>query len=217
MPFPFIETIIRLIVPFSIFKWPLTGIIISNLSDMYDWKFIKVKTAEDLRLYQTWDKAMDLYYQTIIVLVILRFKDEIFKKTAIILFFVRVAGDALFFLTSNRNFLLIFPNMFENFVIFYLVYRRYVGKEILFKSKKILLIVLLIIGIPKLIHEYFLHYLLIQPWQWFDAGLKLGLSGFFQEYANYFIWGGLLYVIPMAAALIILKKKAKPRKQRQKV
>lgn len=207
MPFPWIETIVRLFVPLSIFRWPLFGILISNLCDMYDWKFVQVKTAADLKLYQTWDKSMDLYYQSIIVLVILRFKDTIFKKTAIFLFLFRMIGDSLFFLTANRNFLLYFPNFFENFVIFYLLYKWITKNNILFSSKKRFLLVAAVIGIPKIIHEYFLHYLLIQPWEWLNFGNMMGLTGFFEEYMNYAAWGGMLYIIPFLLTLLYLKMK----------
>lgn len=207
MPFPIWETLVRIVVPLSIFRWPLVGILVSNLADMYDWKFVRVQNEKDLGLYQTWDKAMDLYYHTVILLVVLRFKDKVFKKTAVLLFFIRVVGDTLFFSTSNRNFLLFFPNVFENFVIFYLFYKWVGKKDILFRNKRVLVLVLTVILVPKLIHEYFLHYLLIQPWQWLNFGKMMGFQGIIEEYTNYLVWGSALYLIPMGVTLLYLLKK----------
>ena len=60
--------------------------------------------------------------------------------------------------------------------------------------------------VPKLIHEYFQHFLLHQPWELYDIGGWLGLSGVVQEYANYFSWGGLFYILPLALFLLFFKK-----------
>lgn len=206
MPFPFIETIVRLIVPLSIFKFPKLGILFSILTDLYDWKFVHVTNDAELAFYQNWDKTMDIYYLVIIFLVIFKFKDKIFKKTALFLFIYRIAGLVFFYLTHNRSFLLYFPNVFENFVIFYLVYIWYSKDQILFKSKKVLLVVLSALLLPKLIHEYLMHVLIKQPWELYDVGKILGFGGILQEYTNYLVYGTLLYFIPFTLSLIVCKK-----------
>ena len=84
---PWYATVIRLIVPFSILRWQLGGILISMVVDMYDWKFVHVITGEDMIMYQTWDKALDLYYWLFIIWVIWRtWKDAWVKKVALGLF-----------------------------------------------------------------------------------------------------------------------------------
>lgn len=206
MPFPYIETIVRLIVPLTIFRYAKFGIFLAVMADLYDWKFVTVTNAQELAYYQSWDKSLDLYYQIIIFIVIFKFKDVFFKKTAAFLFTYRLLGLALFNLTHNRQFLFFFPNVFENFVIFYLLYIFFTKQEFLFKTQKILLIVVFALTVPKLIHEFLMHYLIKQPWELYDVGKILGFGGVLQEYTNYFVYGTLLYFIPFAITFVICKK-----------
>lgn len=207
MPFPYITTIVRILAPLTIFRFAKFGILLSILADLYDWKFVKVVNDSELAFYQNWDKVLDIYYQTIIFLVIFKFKDSLFKKTAVFLFIYRLIGLALFYLTQNRQFLFFFPNIFENFVIFYLIYNLFSKGEILFHSKKMLVFVISNIATFKLIHEFLMHVLIKQPWELYDIGKKLGFSGFFQEYTNYLVFGSLLYFIPFLVMFIICKKR----------
>lgn len=206
MEIPVFQTVVRLLIPLSILRFPLIGILLAMLVDMYDWKFVSLATPEQYNFYQNWDKALDFYYQLFIIFIVFRFKDEIAKKTAIFLFLYRIAGLLLFYVTQNRNFLLLFPNIFENFVIFYLLYVFIAKKDILFTSKKILAIVLAVLTIPKIIHEYFQHFLVKQPWELYDIGMLLGTEGIIKEYINYLSWGIILYVIPIGIALYFLSR-----------
>lgn len=203
---PIIPTIIRLLVPFLIFRFALIGILLSNLADLYDWKFTDHSTFEKLTFYQNWDKTMDMYYLFFIALIVLKFKDKIAKNTALFLFFYRIIGVILLYMTHNRSFLFFFPNIFENFVLFYLFYNFLTKKTILFKNTKIFIIVMSIISIPKLIHEYTQHYLLHQPWEYIDIAGFLETTGIIQEYLNYFFYGGIFYIAPMGITLFFLKK-----------
>lgn len=206
MGFPYLETALRFLIPLSIFRYAKLGILLSIIADLNDWKFLNVTTAQELVFYQSWDKTLDLYYQSIIFIVILKFKDHLFKKTAIILFGCRLLGVALFSLTQNSKFLFFFPNIFENFVIFYLLALAISKKDIVFTSKKMVLVALAFLSIPKLIHEYFMHFLVKQPWEIYNAGKYLGFSGLWEELTNNFVFGSLLYVIPFATIIIIYKK-----------
>jgi len=191
-----ILTLIRLIVPFSILKWPLPGILLSNLADLYDWQFAPVHNAADMKLYQTWDKAMDLYYWLFALVIVFRWKDIWAKRIAVGLFLYRIAGMGLFFVTGARSALFFFPNIFENFVILYLSYAFIFKDKLMFKTKRDAVLVLALLAIPKIIHEYYLHFLEHQPWEYYNVGQFFGLTGFFEEYTNYFAWGGLFYIIP---------------------
>lgn len=66
---------------------------------------------------------------------------------------------------------------------------------------------LVLLFIPKLIHEYFLHFLIRQPWELYNVGAWMGFEGVIQEYLNYFVWGGALYVVPLVYFLFLLKRK----------
>ncbi len=204
---PWYVTIVRLFVPLLMLRWSLGGLLASNVVDMYDWKFVNVMTDQDMMIYQSWDKAMDLYYWLFILWIVWLWKDSWIKKVAIGLFFYRLIGMILHWLTQKRFFLFIFPNVFENFVIWCLVLFLLNKKEefSLTSLQKVTMLIALII--PKLIHEYFQHFLTRQPWEVYDVGNWLGFEGTIQEYVNYFAWGGLLYVVPLVGFLLFCRRR----------
>ena len=205
--FPWYIIFLRLTVPLLIFKFPLVGVLLSSLVDMYDWQFITLETSENMVNYQFWDKVFDQYYLIFAFIVLFRWKDKIARNIAVLLFSIRIIGVAAFFVSNAKVFLLFFPNVFENFFIFYLFYVWITKNHILVRSWKIGITVLSAIIIPKLFHEYFMHCLNKQPWEFYNVGVFLGLSGFFEEYANYIAWGGLFYLLPIAILLFWLKRK----------
>lgn len=102
-------TAIRLLIPFSIFKWPLIGILSSISADLHDWQFFPFQKAEDYIFYQYWDKSLDFYYLFFMAIVVLMWKDKIAKQIAISLFTLRTIGVFLFFITGLRKFLFFNP------------------------------------------------------------------------------------------------------------
>ena len=203
---PWYITIVRLLVPVSILRWSLWGLLASSIVDMYDWKFVHVATDQDMVVYQSWDKVMDLYYWLFVLWIVWSWKDSWARKVAVALFSYRLVGMVLYWLTQWRFLLFIFPNVFENFVIWCLVLFLLTKKEKLFLTHLQKIIMLILLVIPKLIHEYFQHFLTRQPWELYDVGKWMGLEGIVQEYVNYFAWGGLLYVVPLVGFLLLYGK-----------
>lgn len=200
------QTVARLLVPLTIFRYPLIGILLSMGLDTVDWKLIDTTNPSVLAIYQNWDKALDFYFQLIVLYIVFGFKDGVAKKTAIALFAIRITGVALYYLTGMRQFLFFFPNLFDNFVVVYLGFVFLTKKEILYKSKKLLVIVLITLFVPKIFHEYYLHFLKTQPWDLplYNLGTYVGTAGAVNEYANYIFWGFLLYVIPITITIFVL-------------
>lgn len=196
---PWYVTVVRLLVPISILRWPLWGVLAAVVADMYDWKFVSVVTDQDLALYQAWDKGMDFYYWLFILWVVWKWKDIWAKRVAVGLFLFRMIGMGIFWLTQSRLMLFVFPNVFENFVIWCWVLFWLTRKQKLVLSKLQKIFMLLGIGIPKLLHEYFMHFLVKQPWEIYDVGVWLSFDGMVKEYANYIVWGGLFYLSPLVA------------------
>lgn len=201
-----IVTLLRLIVPLLTLRFPLPGILLSMLVDLYDWQFLQLTTSRDYENYQVWDKVFDLYYQLIILAVVISFKDRLIRNIAIFFFLYRLTGIALAFLFSNRQFLFYFPNFFENFVLLYLIFLLISKQEKMFYSVRNIGIVILAIVIPKLIHEYFQHFLEKHPWEIYDIGQHFGTTGTVQEYINYLSWGGVFYLLPLGVALFLIRK-----------
>lgn len=159
MTIVFIVLALRLLIPFTIFRWPLLGGILAFTADFYDfvllntfgWGFLTLET------YQPIDKIFDVYYLSFEFLVALRWNDLLARKSAIALFSWRLAGVVAFELTQMRKLLFFAPNIFEYFYLAFLAIKKFNPGFRL--TKKVMTIMLLAIGVPKLIHEYILHYL----------------------------------------------------------
>jgi len=197
MPIPWYVTLVRLTVPLLIFKWPLWGVLASALVDLKDWNFINFANPSDYIFYQNWDKALDIYYLTIAVITTYKWKDKIAQKLAVGLFFYRLTGDVLFWTTQNRTFLFLFPNFFESFFVFYLLYGFIFKKVKLFTSPKIFAVIFIFLGIPKIIHEYFLHVIQKQPWQFYSLG---------NADLNFYAQALAIYILPFILSLYFTRK-----------
>lgn len=156
-------TVIRLLVPLTIFRWPLFGTLISMFADILDYSFLLVTTDANIKIYQFWDKSLDIYYLSLAAYTTFSWIDKIAQKISIALFTYRALGIFLFIVTYNRKLLFLFPNFFENFFLFYLIYLFFTKKGILFSNRSILIVVLTAIFIPKLIQEYFVHIMKTSP------------------------------------------------------
>ncbi|MBI2506791.1 MAG: hypothetical protein HYW00_01485 [Candidatus Colwellbacteria bacterium] len=150
---------LRLLLPLTILRWPLAGGLLALTADLYDfvvfnkisWGFLTSET------YQPIDKLLDIYYLSLEVYAASKWNDLLAKKTAISLFFWRLAGVIIFELTQLRKFLFFAPNIFEYFYLVFLSIKRF--KPDFRLQKRSLIILLLVIGIPKLVWEFILHYL----------------------------------------------------------
>lgn len=157
--------VLRLAIPFSILRYPLVGIIACLTLDYVDTGLVDILGGchgfgSEAIGYQHLDKLLDIYYLLFAFVVSLRWKNTLARHTSITLFCYRFVGIMLFLITDWRISLILFPNIFECFFIFYLVTQRFFPG---FRLEKVshLVIVLLIIGVPKVLHEYALHYLLM--------------------------------------------------------
>ena len=147
----------RFFVPLSIPKYPLPGIIASLLLDAVDREIFQQFTGLPLDGYQGYDKALDIYYLAITYLSTLRNWSNLFAfKLNRFLFYYRLVGVAIFELTNLRPLLLLFPNTFEYFFIFYESVRLKWDPRVLTKDKLIATAALIWIFI-KLPQEYWIH------------------------------------------------------------
>jgi len=155
--------LIRLIVPLGIFRWPLAGGLAAMLVDALDVVLIEILGHGGFSHYAALDKGLDMYYLSFEAIVSLRW-EPLAKWTSLALFAYRAAGFAVFEATQARVFLLVFPNVFENFYLVYLAVRKVAPAWQLTPQRLAALLVL--VTIPKLGQEYLLHYAEAQPWDW---------------------------------------------------
>ncbi len=112
----------RLLVPLLIPRYPL-AIIAALLLDAVDGSLLDQFTSVDVGPdgpYQSFDKALDIYYLAVAYLSTLRnWRSEPALKIARFLFYYRLVGVLAFELTGERAMLLLFPNTFEFYFIAY--------------------------------------------------------------------------------------------------
>ncbi len=163
---PLIVSVIRLLVPLSIFRWQLGGAIASVIADALDVVFVGAIGKGNYPDYSRIDKLLDTYFLSIMLFKSLKW-EPLAKATSICLFVYRFIGFVLFELTGLRWLLLVFPNLFEFFYLFWAARNHYFPKYEL--TKKRLAVILLLLLIPKLAQEYVLHYLKFGPWNWINT------------------------------------------------
>ena len=111
---------LRLILPLTIPYYPLVGVMACLILDSADQSIFQQFPAIPLDGYQSYDKALDIYYLAIAYMSTMRnWTNRPACLMAKFLFYYRLLGDLLFELTGIRALLIIFPNTFEYFFIFY--------------------------------------------------------------------------------------------------
>ena len=115
-----VVVLLRFFVPLAIPRFPLPAIIAALVLDAADQSIFQMFTDDPLPGYQTYDKALDVYYLAIAYISTMRnWRDPIAFRTARFLYFYRLVGVTLFELLGQRWLLLVFPNTFEYFFIAY--------------------------------------------------------------------------------------------------
>lgn len=147
--------LIRLIVPLTIFRWPLAGGVLALVADTLDIVLASLIDLGGLWNYHALDKYLDTYYMGIEAVVAQRWL-ALPRWTATALFGYRLIGVILFEATNIRLFLFFFPALFENFYLFYAVLRRFFPDYDL--TPKRLAFWLAVLLVPKMVQEYVIHY-----------------------------------------------------------
>ena len=110
----------RVLVPLAIPRFPLPAMLAALVIDGIDQTIFQTFTSLDLTGYQSYDKALDVYYLSIAYTATLRNWTHLTAfGVSRFLYFYRLVGVVLFELTQVRAVLLVFPNTFEYFFDFY--------------------------------------------------------------------------------------------------
>ena len=149
---------IRLLVPFSIRRWPFWGGIAAIVADGIDLHILNRfgwPYANGIE-YQSLDKLLDLYYLAFEFVLVLQFKDLLIKRTLGALFVWRAIGVAIFEITHLRYVLFFAPNIFEYVFLALMATRKQVAQG-RWKERQIFIGALIIFTPLKLAHEYVMH------------------------------------------------------------
>ncbi len=159
--------LLRLVVPLLILRRPLVGGLLCMLLDGADVIIVDLIGPGGMgNFYHALDKYLDLYYLGLEALVSLRWKERLPRQTSLVLYLYRLVGVIIFELTGIRLVLVFFPNLFENWFLFYLV-RCHLFPRLRLDTWPRVLAALALLYIPKFFQEYVLHYRQLQPWGWF--------------------------------------------------
>ncbi|CUS06304.1 conserved membrane protein of unknown function [Candidatus Promineifilum breve] len=110
----------RFLLPLLIPFFPLPAIIACLLLDGVDQTIFQVFTKLPLDGYQNYDKALDIYYLSIAYISTFRNWTNLFAfRVSRFLYYYRLVGVVLFESLQLRPLLLLFPNTFEYFFIWY--------------------------------------------------------------------------------------------------
>ena len=150
-------TVLRLAVPLIILRWPLIGILAAIVVDTNDYYILPLREEVDYTTYQAWDKLLDLYYLALAAFISYKINDKYIRRVAMALFAWRLIGVSLLEITQDRTLLLLFPNVFENFIIFYLLYKLLEPDVAMSRSKLTTVIIVIGLAIPKQLQEQYLH------------------------------------------------------------
>ena len=147
----------RVLVPLTIPRYPLPGILAALILDAVDQTIFQALSGLTFAGYQGYDKALDIYYLAVAYIATLRnWTNYTAVRIGRFLFYYRLLGVLLFEVFQFRWLLLLFPNVFEYFFIFYEVYRlrwdpRRLTANALFGVTALIWIVI------KLPQEYWIH------------------------------------------------------------
>lgn len=156
--------IVRGLVPFTVFRWGFWGGIACIAGDAADSFILDGLGAYWIKdHYHFFDKSFDTYYLAFEALVAYRWLDPLARRTAVSLFLLRLSAVIGFELTEVRQLFFIGANVFENFYI-YIAGRLEIDPSYRLRTKRNLVVVLLLVGAPKLLQEYVMHWRESQTW-----------------------------------------------------
>ena len=168
---PLVATIVRLIVPVFILRWPFAGFIASVVADTIDVVLIAAIRSGMFEDYTSADKLLDTYMLAFAALASLRWQNRIARSAAIALFGYRVAGVIILQLTGARWILFAFPNVFDFFFVYHLMtIRWFPAAEV--TGYRVLAYVLLTLGGMKLFQEFMLHVVEFRPLCWVSGSIS---------------------------------------------
>ena len=169
---PLVAVIVRIAAPMLILRWPFGGMAVSILADVMDVVIVAAIQSGTFEDYTSLDKLLDTYALGFAALMSLFWKNSVARNTSIILFAYRVLGVLIFFLTSSRWVLLVFPNVFELFYLFHLTTLKWLDKIEVDDFRK-LTIALSLLTLMKIAQEYVLHVGGFHPMPYFAGVLIL--------------------------------------------
>ncbi len=149
--------VLRLVVPLLIPRFTLPALLASLVIDGVDGGIFAGLESVDTSWYQSYDKALDIYYLALTYLAVRRNWPDLFSvRVAAALWYYRLVGVLLFEITDARWLLMVFPNTFEYLVIAVEVVRTR-WSPLRLSRRRLVLLAALIWVVVKLPQEWWIH------------------------------------------------------------
>lgn len=160
---PLIVTVLRLLVPLTILRWPFWGGVAAMLLDSVDIIIVYFIGQGDFENYHHTDKLLDSYFLAFMAYHSWRNWTGLERRLALGLFAWRMAGFLLFEITGHRWILLVFPDLFMWWWLF-VAGRDQFKPAWEITQRRTAWVIGLMLG-PKLIQETILHIWQLKPVQ----------------------------------------------------
>jgi hypothetical protein len=183
-----VVVLLRFTVPLLIPKFPLPAILGALVLDAADQTIFQMVTDDPLPGYQSYDKALDIYYLAIAYISTMRmWRSPVAFNISRFLYLYRLVGVLLFELLDKRWLLLVFPNTFEYFFIVYEAIRT--------RWNPLRLSATALVGTAA-----FIWVVIKLPQEWWIHVAQLDFTDFMADHP--YMWGVLGALVVIAALLI---------------
>ena len=150
-------TLVRLAVPFAVFRWSLAGALAGIAADTFD--FVAFRTfgfrPPGIEGYQIWDKLLDAWYLALLWTASRHWTDALARRAMTALLAWRLVGVVALGFTGLERLLVFAPNIVENFYLFWVASLKWFPFRL---TASRLAFILLAVGIPKVWQEYMMHW-----------------------------------------------------------
>jgi len=156
---------LRLAAPLLVLRFPFFGALAAIAADAADIIIVEALGQEfgSAERYHAFDKVFDIYWLSFAVYASRRWPEAIMRKTALALYLWRAGGLVAFEVTGIRQIIFFAPNILENFYLLVAGLHAFRPRLNLARTK-ILLVLLLIAGLPKIAQEYVMHFIEFPTW-----------------------------------------------------
>lgn len=148
------SSLLRVVLPLFIFKYPLFGVVAATFLDIIDIEFASRKVLT-LMQYEITDKVLDTWWYFVALAYSGSFMPQFFL-ILLPLFIYRLAGVVLFFLRRERKILFFFPAFIENVFLLFFFSLYFQSLNFLTEGNN-LYFSLLVVSLFKIGQEFWVH------------------------------------------------------------
>lgn len=156
-----VVTVVRILVPAILLVDPLIAIVVSFIADSYDSRIFYFKKRTN---YQSWDKRLDAWWYICVLVYSFYSLSGTQFQILLGLFLFRLLGQVAYTVKKDERLFIVFPNIFENAFIAYVLIYKFSALGILAQWPQSVLLWVIIV-ILKMVQEWIVHFPLAKKWE----------------------------------------------------